>query len=74
MVAALAASHVMFENLQIAEDELPQADSVDWQSMDTKFLRRLLMQTGIAFVFIVIGVSSLQAIFNVAIVTPDIKR
>ena len=56
----------MFENPEIALDELPKADAVDWQGMDAGFLRRLLTQSAIAFVFIVIGVSGLQAIFNVA--------
>ena len=66
MMAALSVSHAMFENPEITPDELPEADSVEWRGMDVKFLRRLLTQTAIAFVFIVIGVSSMQAIFNVA--------
>jgi membrane protein YdbS with pleckstrin-like domain len=66
MKFASVASDEMFENPEITADELPQADSVDWQGMDIKFLRRLLAQAAIAFVFIVIGISSLQAIFNVA--------
>lgn len=73
MRTAVAASHVMFDNPEITPDELPEADSVDWQSMDSRFLRRLLTQTAIAFVFIVIGVSSLQAIFNVAFAEEGIE-
>jgi membrane protein YdbS with pleckstrin-like domain len=73
MRATVAASHVMFDNLEITPDELPEADSVDWQSMDSRFLRRLLTQTAIAFVIIVIGVSSLQAIFNVAFAEEGIE-
>ena len=63
----------MFENPEIALDELPKADAVEWQDMDAGFLRRLLTQSAIAFVFIVIGVSGLQAIFNVAFAEEGIE-
>jgi membrane protein YdbS with pleckstrin-like domain len=63
----------MFENPEIALDELPKADAVEWQDMDEGFLRRLLTQSAIAFVFIVIGVSGLQAIFNVAFAEEGIE-
>lgn len=63
----------MFENPDIALEELPRADAVDWLAMDPKFLRRLLTQSAIAFVFVVIGVSGLQAIFNVAFAQEGIE-
>jgi len=62
----------MFENAEIAEEDLPQADAVDWLVMDEKYLRRLLTQSVIAVVIITIGVASLRAIFNIAFADENI--
>jgi hypothetical protein len=60
------ASEMMFENPEIAHDDLPQADSVTWLGMDEKFVRRLLTQTALALVFVIIGLGGLQFVFSVA--------
>lgn len=57
---------MMFENPEIAHDDLPQADSVTWLGMDEKFVRRLLTQTALALVFVIIGLGGLQFVFSVA--------
>ncbi len=56
----------MFENPEIARDDLPQVATVDWQSMDPKFIRRLLTEAVLALVFVTIGIGSLQVVFNIA--------
>lgn len=43
----------MFENLQIAADELPQVDTVDWQPMDARFRARQL--SGALLVLLIIA-------------------
>ncbi len=35
----------MFENPEILLADLPSVDTVDWQSLDPRFVRRLLLQT-----------------------------
>ena len=66
MIATVVASGMMFENPEIAQDDLPQADSVKWLAMDKNFLHRLMTQSAIGLVFFIIGVASLRSIFNVA--------
>lgn len=56
----------MFENAEISPDDLPRADSVDWQRMDPKFIRRKLTESAIGLIFTVIAIGSLQAIFRAA--------
>lgn len=66
MAAFELASNLMFENAEIAAGDLPQAQTVSWLPMDEKFLRRLLTQSAIAMAIVIIGVSVLRVIFNVA--------
>ena len=73
MMAPDVASGVMFENREIAQDELPQADSVNWLGMDRNFLRRLMTQAAIGMVFVIIAVSSLRAIFDAAFADENIE-
>lgn len=56
----------MFENAEIGIDDLPQAENVDWQSMDPKFVRRKLTESAIGLFFTIIGIGGLQSIFSVA--------
>jgi len=56
----------MFENAEIAAENLPQADTVSWLPMDEQFLRRLIAQSIIALTIVIIGVSMLRVIFNIA--------
>ena len=56
----------MFENAEIAAGELPQADAVTWLAMDEKFLRRLMTQSAIALAIMMVGISVLRIIFNIA--------
>ncbi len=66
-------SNVMFDNAEIATGDLPQAAAVSWLAMDEKFLRRLITQSVIALAIIIIGVSVLRIIFNVAFADEDIQ-
>ncbi len=54
----------MFENPEIARDDLPQADSVTWLAMDEKFVRRLLTEAALILVSVSIGIGLLQFVFN----------
>lgn len=56
----------MFENAEIGVEELPQAETVEWQSMDPKFVRRKLTESAIGMFFTVVGIGGLQSIFSVA--------
>lgn len=58
----------MFENPEIAEEDLPQADAINWLAMDEKFKRRLMTQSAIALAILIGGASVLRIIFNVAFV------
>ena len=56
----------MFENAEIGVEELPEADSVDWQPMDPSFLKRQLTEAAIALTFVVLGIAALQLVFSFA--------
>jgi membrane protein YdbS with pleckstrin-like domain len=62
----------MFENAGIQPEDLPTVESVEWQGMDTKFVRRKLTESAIGFSFVVIGIGSLQTIFNTAFADQDV--
>ena len=66
MQAVLCTSATMFENPEIAHEDLPQVETVTWQGMDSKFTRRLLTEAALALVFVTIGVAGLQVIFKIA--------
>lgn len=57
----------MFENSEIGIDELPKAEIVDWQPMDSKFVRRKLTESAIGLFFTLAGIGALQFILAVAI-------
>ena len=63
----------MFENSEIAHEDLPQVDTVNWQSMDPKFARRLLTEAALALIFVAIGVGVLQIVFNIAFADENIS-
>lgn len=56
----------MFDNPEISIEELPRADSVDWQGMDPKFVRRKLTESVIGFVIVLVGITVLQVVFGIA--------
>jgi len=66
MAGSIALRKCMFENPQISQDDLPQAESVSWLAMDEKYLRRLLTQAAIAVIAVTLGIGSLQIVFSVA--------
>ena len=66
MAGSIALMKCMFENPQISQDDLPQAESVSWLAMDEKYLRRLLTQAAIAVIAVTLGIGSLQIVFSVA--------
>ncbi len=53
--------NLMFENPEIAREDLPAADSVNWLPMDQKFLRRLMAQSAITLVVIMIAAAAFSA-------------
>jgi membrane protein YdbS with pleckstrin-like domain len=63
----------MFENPEIAHEDLPQVDTVSWQSMDPKFARRLLTEATLALLFVTIGVGGLQVVFHIAFADENIS-
>ncbi len=56
----------MFENAEVSLDSLPRADTVEWQSMDPKFVRRKVTDAAIGLVFVLIAVVTLQTILKSA--------
>ena len=56
----------MFENPEIPLEDLPNAESVDWLGMDSKFLSRQLTASAIGMVFVIIAVSAVRGIVAVA--------
>lgn len=63
----------MFENPEIAKDDLPQADSVTWLGMDEKFVRRLLTEAALILVSVSIGIGLLQFVFNAAFTDDNVN-
>ncbi|MCZ6911744.1 MAG: hypothetical protein O7F72_02960 [Proteobacteria bacterium] len=63
----------MFENPEIANDDLPQADSVTWLDMDDKFIRRLLTEAALILVSVSIGIGVLQIVFNIAFADDNVN-
>jgi len=57
----------MFENAEVAVDELPKVDTVDWQFMDPRFMRRRLAGGAIALFLVAAGIIGLQIIFGIAL-------
>ena len=72
-MATVVSGVVMFENPEITQSGLPQADAVNWLGMDRNFLRRLMTQAAIGLVFVIIGVASLAMIFNVAFADGNVE-
>ena len=62
----------MFDNPEVSQDDLPKAAAVNWQPMDTKLIRLLLVQAILATVFLSIGITVLQFIFNTAFAEENI--
>jgi len=54
----------MFENAEVSLEALPHADTVEWQAMDPKFVRRKIAEGAIGLVFVVAAVVTLQTIFG----------
>jgi len=57
----------MFENPEIAVEDLPKAENVEWQDMDPKFARRKLAEAAITFSVILLAVVISQYIFSVVL-------
>lgn len=72
MKRSLYTSVEMFENPEIAHEDLPKVDTVSWQGMDSKFARRLLTEAALALFFVTIGIGGLQTIFSIAFAGEDI--
>jgi len=56
----------MFENAEISIEALPHADTVEWQAMDPKFVRRKLAEGAIGLIFVVVAIATLQTILEAA--------
>lgn len=62
----------MFENAQIDTEGLPRVETVAWQELDPKYVRKKLTESALGFVFTIGGVAALYGIFSVAFVDEDI--
>jgi len=54
----------MFENAEIAIEDLPRAEDVDWQSMDPRFVRRKLAESVIGIVSVLVAITVLQFVLG----------
>ena len=65
----------MFENSEIAREDLPEAATVTWLPMDQNFLRRLMAQAAINVVIIVIVAAAFSAFLKLLLIDeePDIS-
>jgi len=65
----------MFENPEIAREDLPEADSVNWLPMDQKFLRRLMAQSAITVIVIMIAAAALSTFVKFLLMdeNPDVS-
>lgn len=65
----------MFENPEIAQEDLPEAAAVTWLPMDQKFLRRLMAQSAINVVVIMIAAAAFSTILKSLLMAenPDIS-
>jgi membrane protein YdbS with pleckstrin-like domain len=50
----------MFENQEISVENLPSAATLDWQSLDEKFTRRLLFQAALSLLALAASVTIIQ--------------
>ncbi len=66
---------MIFDNPEIAIDDLPRADTVAWSGMDANFTRRILTQASLTLLIIAVGMGALQFVFGVAFAgdNPDIS-
>jgi membrane protein YdbS with pleckstrin-like domain len=65
----------MFENPEIAQEDLPKAADVTWLPMDQKFLRRLMAQSAITVVVIVTAAAAFSAFLKFLLMdeNPDVS-
>ena len=56
----------MFENAEVSLDALPHVDTVEWQAMDARFVRRKLTEAVIGLIFTIVAVATLQTILQSA--------
>jgi membrane protein YdbS with pleckstrin-like domain len=63
----------MFENAEILAEDLPAVDTVEWQSLDDKFIRRQLTQSAITILIVIVGVGILHTIFSFAFADRDLS-
>lgn len=63
----------MFENAEVNPEDLPRVETVDWQSMDSNYLRRQLTAAGIAIFFVVVGAAAMHIIFSIAFTGRDMS-
>ncbi len=63
----------MFDNPEISQDDLPQATAVTWLPMEQNFVRFLLVQAVLMTIFLSVGITILQFIFNAAFAEENIQ-
>lgn len=61
----------MFENAEILAEDLPSVDTVEWQALDDKFMRRQLTQSAIVILIVIVGIGILHTIFSFAFADRD---
>lgn len=64
---------MIFENPEIDIDDLPQADSVAWLGMDPQFTRRLMAQSALTLLVLLVGITALQFVLRAALADEGIE-
>jgi len=63
----------MFDNAEISPEDLPTVDSVEWQLMDAKFVRRKLTESAIGFLVFLVAIGVLHRVLSVAAADQEIS-
>ncbi len=56
----------MFENLQLATDDLPRIETIEWQRMAPKYVYRRLAGALLTLLFIAVGMGVAHALLSIA--------
>jgi membrane protein YdbS with pleckstrin-like domain len=57
----------MFQNDEVDASELPRAETVSFEGMDARFIRRLQVKAAIALLILLIGIGFLHVILSIAL-------
>lgn len=61
----------MFENSEISLDELPDMEDLDWQAIDSRFVKRMLVERGLTVLGILVA-TSIPTIISGGVFDPSV--